>query len=259
MVKEGRYTIDNQHQWCNSIYIATMSHVKKTIKKIRKKFTRRDVVMIGAGIAITTAGVLAVNSIERHETALTPESSRITSPWIPDTVKYWEKPISEMAKRYDIDPNLIAIIITLESGGYPKATSEVNAKGLMQIMPLTAEDIAKRYVKKPQKKYDLHNPETSIEFGTAYLAMLRNEYGTAKQGPSWNDTVELIAAAYNGGFSAANALEKGEGLRDTQTLSYSRDAFNMWRERHSETSPTFDRWKERGGDELIQKAKEWQQ
>lgn len=240
------------------MYGVIMSHIQKTMKKIRKKFTRRDVIMVAAGIAITTAVVMSVNSIEHHETALAPESKHITSLWIPDTVKHWEKPISEMAKRYDIDPNLIAIIITLESGGYPKATSEVDAKGLMQIMPLTAGDIAKRHLKKPQEKYDLHNPETSIEFGTAYLAMLRDEYGTAKQGPSWNETVELIAAAYNGGFSAANALEKGEGLRDTQTLSYSRDAFNMWRERHSETSPTFDRWKERGGDELIQKAQDWQ-
>lgn len=236
-----------------------MNSIQKAVKKIRKKITTRDLAMMAIGIVITAGGVYMVNKIEQHETALASKSSKITSPWIPETVKHWEKPIGKMAQRYDIDPNLIAIIITMESGGYPKATSEVNAKGLMQIMPLTAEDIAARYIEKPVKKYDLYDPETSIEFGAAYLAMLRDEYGTAKQGPSWNDTVELIAAAYNGGFSAANALEKGEGLRDTQTLSYSRDAFNMWRERNSESSPTFERWKERGGDELITSAKNWQQ
>jgi hypothetical protein len=30
----------------------------------------------------------------------------------------------------------------------------------------------------------------------------------------------------------------------------------MWRERHAKSSPTFDRWKERGGQRLIDKAKE---
>lgn len=215
--------------------------------------------MIGLGVIAGAAIIMIGSTIQKDDAiALEPRGTKITSPWIPDTVKYWQKPIGEMAKRYNLDPNLIAIIITLESGGYPRATSEVDAKGLMQLMPLTAKDVASRYVKKPQKNYDLYKPETSIEFGTAYLAMLRDEYGTSKQGPSWNETVELIAAAYNGGFGAANAIEKGEGIRDTQTLSYSRDAFNMWRERNAETSPTFERWKERGGDELIKKAESYQ-
>ncbi len=92
------------------------------------------------------------------------------------------------------------------------------------------------------------------EFGTAYLAYLRKEFGMAKQDPDWNSTVELVAAGYNGGPGAANSLFKGLGLRDTQTLAYSRDAFNMWRERRAGNSPTFDRWQERGGSTLIEKA-----
>lgn len=226
--------------------------------KLLKKISTRDWVMLCIGIIIAIGGGMLVNKFENQHKPLKPESKGITSPWIPDTVKHWEKPISEMAKRYDIDPNLIAIIMTLESGGYPKAKSEVDAKGLMQIMPETAKDIAERYVKKSRSSYDLYSPETSIEFGAAYLALLRNEYGTSRQGPSWNETVELIAAAYNGGFSAANALEKGKGLNDTQTVIYSRDAYNMWRERHAKESPTFERWKERGGDELIEKARQSQ-
>jgi soluble lytic murein transglycosylase-like protein len=160
-----------------------------------------------------------------------------------------------MAQKYDIDPNLIAIIMTIESGGYAKATSEAGAKGLMQIMPPTAGDIASRYLKEPRTTYDLQDPRTGIEFGTAYLALLRDEFGSADQGPSWNSTVESIAAAYNGGPGAANSLEQGAGLRDTQTVAYSRDVFNMWRERHAASSPTFDRWVERGGSVLIDKAK----
>jgi soluble lytic murein transglycosylase-like protein len=158
-----------------------------------------------------------------------------------------------MAKRYQVDPNLIAIIMTMESGGFVKADSG-QAQGLMQITPITAKDIAAHDLKQSVSKYNIWDPTTNIEFGTAYLAKLRSVYGSPDQGPSWNSTVELVAAAYNGGYTAANSLYKGEGLTGTQTVVYSRDAFNMWRERQAADSPTFDRWKERGGSDLINKA-----
>ena len=59
-----------------------------------------------------------------------------------------------------------------------------------------------------------------------------------------------MAAAYNGGFGAANAIETGEGINDSQTIVYSRDVFNMWRERHVAGSPTFNRWL-RGASRLL--------
>jgi len=232
---------------------------EKVERQLLKKPTSREWTMMAIGGLIVLAVVWAISSIKHNATPLSPEASTVTSPWIPSTVKQYGKTIGEMAKKYNLDPNLIAIIITVESGGYAKAKSEADAAGLMQVTPPTAGDIASRYLKKPVKKYDLFDPRTNIEFGTAYLAMLRDEYGSVKQGPSWNSTVELIAAAYNGGFSAATALEKGEGLNDTQTVVYSRDVFNMWRERHAQKSPTFERWKERGGIELIKKAKEAQE
>ncbi len=160
-----------------------------------------------------------------------------------------------MAKKYNVDPDMIAIIMTLESGGYSQAVSGDDAKGLMQVTPLTAGDIASKYLKQPVKSYNLLDPRTSIEFGAAYIAYLRNTFGNVSQGPTWDSTVELVAAGYNGGPGAAFDLEKGRGLTDTQTVVYSRDAFNMWRERHAATSPTYDRWLERGGSTLINEAK----
>lgn len=219
------------------------------------KLSRRDAVMaVTGGVAILLV-IGLITLIKSTPTALKPESSTITVPWIPETVKRHEKVINEMGQKYDIDPNLIAIITTMESGGYTKAKSGVGAEGLMQIMPATAKDIASRYVKEPRKTYNLQDPRTNIEFGTAYLAMLRDEYGTAEQGPEWDSTVELVAAAYNGGFVAANNLEQGRGIESAETVVYSRDAFNMWRERHASKSPTFERWKERGGIDLINRAR----
>jgi soluble lytic murein transglycosylase-like protein len=207
----------------------------------------------GAAIALLGAGVARL--VYLNQVPLRPQAASITAPWIPSTVKHWESQIDANAKKYKVDPNFIAIIMTMESGGDPKAHSAANAEGLMQITPGTGKDIAHKYLKQPRQKYDLKDPATNIEFGTAYLALLRDEFGTAQQGPSWNTTVELVAAGYNGGPLASNHLEQGKGLHDPQTVIYSRDAFNMWRERHANNSPTFDRWKERGGQRLIDDAK----
>lgn len=210
--------------------------------------------MAGLGVILTLAVLGALQLTHHLQTPLAPEASSITAPWIPDTVRQWQQPIDTMAKRYQVDPNLIAIVMTMESGGYSKADSG-QAQGLMQITPVTSKDIAAHDLKQSVSKYNIWDPATNIEFGTAYLAKLRNVYGSPEQGPSWTSTVELVAAAYNGGYSAANSLYKGRGITDTQTVVYSRDAFNMWRERGAQDSPTFDRWQERGGSDLINKAR----
>lgn len=227
----------------------------KSFRVRAKKLSKRDWILLLSGSLITLACVGVVRLVASHRTPLPYQSTGINSPWIPSTVKHWQSPIDEMSKKYDIDPNFVAIIMTMESGGYAKASSSAEAKGLMQITPVTGKDIAAKYLKKPVNSYNLWDPRTNIEFGVAYLAYLRDTFGTAQQAPSWNTTAELVAASYNGGPLAALHLEEGKGLHDAQTVVYSRDVFNMWRERHAGDSPTFDRWKDRGGSILIDQAK----
>jgi hypothetical protein len=218
------------------------------------RYSKRDYLMLLTGglIILLIVGVLVL--VKSLQTPLAPESKTVSAKWLPSTVTHWHGSVEEMASKYDIDPNFIAIIMTMESGGNPKAKSESGAVGLMQITPPTAKDIAAKYLKKPVSKYNLQDPKTSIEFGAAYLAKLRDTFGEVSQGPNWNETAELVAAGYNGGPVASNHLQQGLGLHDTQTIVYSRDAFNMWRERNAKSSPTFDRWKERGGSILIADA-----
>lgn len=225
---------------------------QRFLSAITLSFRDSVLIVVGALIALIIYGGLAV--YHDHQTILPYQKAGVTASWLPSAVTKWKPQINAMAEKYNIDANVIAILMTMESAGNPKAKSEAGAVGLMQITSPTAGDIAARYLKTPVKKYDLTDGPTSIEFGTAYLAMLRDEYGDTDQAPSYDHTVELIAAAYNGGFGAANSLEAGKGLTDTQTVVYSRDAFNMWRERVSSKSPTFDRWKERGGQDLITAA-----
>ncbi len=212
--------------------------------------------MMAAG-AVLTVVIIGGTALIQHATTvpLAAETTQISSPWIPQTVKHWNPLIGEMAKRYNVDPTAIAILMTMESGGYAKAASEAGAVGLMQITPPTAGDIAKKYLKKPVQKYNLLDPRTNIEFGAAYMAHLRDEFGDSSQGPSWDYTMELVAAAYNGGPGTAGKFYDGQGMTDTQPVVYSRDALNMWRERKAQDSPTFDRWQERGGSILLDLAK----
>lgn len=215
----------------------------------------RDWLLLSMGAILALTVLQVYKLMTNHTLPLQPQSSQVTIAWLPETVLRWKEPIEESAKKYDIDPNLLAIIMTMESGGYSQAHSEADAQGLMQVTPPTAKDIATKFLKHPQTTYDLYDPRTNIEFGAAYLAHLRDTFGEPHQAPSWNETVELVAAGYNGGPGAAGNLEKGNGLRSMQTVAYSRDAYNMWRERHAAASPTFERWSERGGSSLINKAK----
>lgn len=181
---------------------------------------------------------------------LAAQTTTITTPWIPENVKQWQPIIQDMARKYNLDPNIIAIIMTVESGGNQQARSPVGAQGLMQIMPGTAADIAAKYLKIPVEAYDIYEPRTNIEFGTAYLAHLRDEFGTNTQAPNWDQTAELIAAGYNGGPGAASNLEKGLGLESSETHLYTHNVYNMWRERNAQHSPTYTRLLERGNATL---------
>lgn len=229
-----------------------MNHISLKDYRFRPK---HDIPLICAGAILFLIIFWLLTMISHHQAPMPYQSGGITTSWIPSTVKRWQPTIDTMAKRYDIDPNYVAIIMTMESGGDATAKSEAGAVGLMQVTPPTATDIASKYLKTPTKHYDLTDPTTNLEFGVAYLAELRDTFGDYTQGPSWDYTAELVADGYNGGPGAANSVYKGAGLTDTQTVVYARDAFNMWRERHAHDSPTFDRWKERGGQQLLDNAK----
>ena len=210
--------------------------------------------LIIAGILLGIGGMFVAQQIENMRKPAAFQPGGITAAWVPQTVKRWHTLIETQAERYNLDPNLVAIIMTMESGGGSWADSG-QAEGLMQISPATAKDIAAKFLKEPKAKYDIWDPATNIEFGAAYLAYLRDEFTMGNSPIETVYTVELMAAGYNGGPGAANNVYLGKGLTDTQTVVYARDAFNMWRERAAAKSPTYSRWLERGGQKLVDAAK----
>ncbi|WP_243109360.1 lytic transglycosylase domain-containing protein [Anaerophilus nitritogenes] len=123
---------------------------------------------------------------------------------------YYEDLILRYAKKYDLDPYLITAIIRTESKFDEKAKSHREAKGLMQIAPITGNWASKEL---KIDKYDetfLFIPEINIMMGCWYLNRLRSEF---------DGNLELMLAAYNGGSGNVNKwLKDIRYSKDGETL-----------------------------------------
>ena len=91
--------------------------------------------------------------------------------------------IDASASEFGVDKSLVKAVIHAESGYNPNAVSNNGAKGLMQLMPKTAEGL---------KVNDCFNPEQNIRGGVRYLRFLLDTF---------KGDVQLALAAYNAGLS----------------------------------------------------------
>lgn len=97
--------------------------------------------------------------------------------------------IRQQAEDKDLDPALIAAVIYAESR-FRDATSPAGARGLMQITPATAQEIAQRSGGTEFEQGDLADPQINISYGSWYLDWLLDRYGGNRR---------LAVAAYNAG------------------------------------------------------------
>jgi soluble lytic murein transglycosylase len=97
--------------------------------------------------------------------------------------------IRQQAADKGLDPALIAGVIYTESR-FRDQTSHAGAKGLMQILPSTADYIARKSGGTAFVHGDLADPQLNIAYGSFYLRYLIRRYGG-------NET--LAIAAYNAG------------------------------------------------------------
>jgi soluble lytic murein transglycosylase-like protein len=105
-------------------------------------------------------------------------SARVRTPSLYDDL------ISRAARENAIDPRLVKSVMLIESGFNPSAVSTKGARGLMQLMPETAERYGARHV---------FDPEENVAAGTRHLAYLIGVY---------DGDLRRSLAAYNAGEAA---------------------------------------------------------
>jgi hypothetical protein len=106
--------------------------------------------------------------------------------------------IEKYATDYGLDPSLIHSIIATESGFNAKAVSPKGARGLMQLMPATAQRLG------VNNSFD---PEQNIQGGVKHFRSLMD---------SFNNDLELSLAAYNAGENLVQRLGRVPEIRETK-------------------------------------------
>jgi soluble lytic murein transglycosylase-like protein len=104
-----------------------------------------------------------------------------------------------VARRHGLDPDLVAAVVSVESGFRPEAVSPKGAQGLMQLMPKTAASLGVA---------DALDPEQNLDGGNRHLGELLTLYG--------GDLVRALAA-YNAGQGAVQRHGGVPPYRETRT------------------------------------------
>jgi soluble lytic murein transglycosylase len=128
--------------------------------------------------------------------------------------------IRQQARDKNLDPALIAAIIYRESK-FRNQTSKAGAEGLMQILPETADFVARKTGGTAFVEGDLSDPQINIAYGCWYLRYLLDRYD--------GNRIAAIAS-YNAGHERVDrwggkALRLGD-IRFPETEQYTRDVLD---------------------------------
>jgi soluble lytic murein transglycosylase len=93
-------------------------------------------------------------------------------------------------KKYGLSPYLIVSLMRQESAFNLRAMSSAQAQGLMQLIPLTVQEVAQDLKMKDVTMADMYHPPTNIKFGTYYLAKVIKQFA---------NNISIGLAAYNAG------------------------------------------------------------
>lgn len=113
------------------------------------------------------------------------------------------------ARQHNLHPSWVVAITRQESAFMNDARSGVGAMGLMQLMPATAKETARRYNIALGNVQNAYLPETNIKLGSAYLHQVLNQFKGNRV---------LASAAYNAGPGRVR-----QWLRGAEKLS-----FDVW-------------------------------
>ncbi len=119
--------------------------------------------------------------------------------------------IHEKAKKYEVDPALVAAVVETESRFRKTARSPVGAQGLMQLMPRTGRWLGAK---------NLYDPEQNVEAGVKYIRYLQHRF---------DGNLHKTIAAYNAG--EGNVQRYGGIPPFQETRSYVNKVLTRYQER----------------------------
>ena len=139
--------------------------------------------MLGAGLLTTASG--------------RSREASVAAPPPPPAIRY-DAAILRCAQQQRLNPRLVKSMVAAESDFTRDAVSDKGARGLMQLLPETAEEMG-------VSRRQLREPAANLRAGTAYLNWLYRaawkQYGLEgvpyRDGPHWAQL--RVVAAYHGG------------------------------------------------------------
>jgi soluble lytic murein transglycosylase-like protein len=155
------------------------------------------------------------------------------SPIFTKEVQHWGDDIVHWSNVASIDPNLVAVVMQIESCGDPRALSRSGAIGLFQVMPFHFH-----FGENP------YNPEVNALRGLNYLS---------RSLQAANGDPRLALAGYNGGIGV---ISRGEWTWAAETLRYIRYGAPIYEDARSGavTSTALTEWYQKYGRNLCNQA-----
>lgn len=155
------------------------------------------------------------------------------SPIFTKQIQHWGSDIVRWASASSLDPNLVAVVMQIESCGDPRAISRSGAIGLFQVMPFHFHITDSPF-----------EPDTNALRGLDYLSRsLQTAGGNAR----------LALAGYNGGIGV---ISRGEWSWPSETLRYVRYGAPIYEDARSgaDTSAALEEWYGKYGANLCRQA-----
>jgi soluble lytic murein transglycosylase-like protein len=146
-------------------------------------------------------GLLYQSALEDLRTLLSglSDSSYPAGPSLKARSSAFDEMILAAAQRHDLEPGLLKAVVQAESNFSPTAISHAGAKGLMQLMDATAQQLG---------VVNSFDPEENIDGGAQFLRQLLDRY---------NGNEALALAAYNAGPGAVDRWGGIPPYLETQT------------------------------------------
>jgi hypothetical protein len=152
-----------------------------------------------------------------------------------EEVLHWTERIKQWSIQFSLDPNLVAVVMQIESCGHPEIQSSAGAQGLFQVMPF--------HFSEGEHALD---PATNAKRGLSYLSRAL-EISEGDQA--------LALAGYNGGHSVIS-WDRGNWPDETSRYVYWGEGILGDIRAGQTDSPRLQEWLSNGGASLCDLAAE---